>query len=124
MVIRSSADLSQGAETVSEGDSAGDAQEPAFIMGGGSMGGGMPGGADALRRRRAGRRPGPGRHVRMEQAVFKQGEPIIQMRGIRKSYYLGRPNELEILHGIDLTVTGGGVPGHCGGVRLAANPPS
>ncbi len=43
----------------------------------------------------------------MEQAVFKQGEPIIQMRGIRKSYYLGRPNELEILHGIDLTVPAG-----------------
>ena len=26
------------------------------------------------------------------------------MRGIRKSYYIGQPNELEILHGIDLTV--------------------
>ena len=33
--------------------------------------------------------------------------PIIEMRGIRKSYYLGRPNELEILHGIDLTVNAG-----------------
>ena len=43
----------------------------------------------------------------MEQAVFQPGEPIIQMRGIRKSYYLGRPNELEILHGIDLTVPAG-----------------
>ncbi len=30
--------------------------------------------------------------------------PIIQMRDIHKSYYLGKPNELEILHGIDLTV--------------------
>ena len=30
--------------------------------------------------------------------------PLIQMRGIRKSYYIGRPNELEILHGIDLQV--------------------
>ena len=26
------------------------------------------------------------------------------MHGIRKSYYIGKPNELEILHGIDLTV--------------------
>lgn len=29
---------------------------------------------------------------------------LIQMQGIRKSYYVGQPNELEILHGIDLTV--------------------
>lgn len=33
--------------------------------------------------------------------------PIIEMRGIRKSYYIGKPNELEILHGIDLTVYDG-----------------
>ncbi|MDD3193986.1 MAG: ABC transporter ATP-binding protein [Oscillospiraceae bacterium] len=31
-------------------------------------------------------------------------EPIIRMRGITKRYYIGEPNELEILHGIDLTV--------------------
>ena len=31
-------------------------------------------------------------------------KPLIQMHGIRKSYYIGKPNELEILHGIDLTV--------------------
>ena len=31
-------------------------------------------------------------------------KPLIEMHGIRKSYYIGRPNELEILHGIDLTV--------------------
>jgi len=31
-------------------------------------------------------------------------EKIIEMRGIVKSYYLGTPNELEILHGIDLDV--------------------
>ena len=31
-------------------------------------------------------------------------QPPIQMQGIRKSYYIGQPNELEILHGIDLTV--------------------
>lgn len=30
--------------------------------------------------------------------------PIIEMHDIRKSFYLGKPNELEILHGIDLTV--------------------
>lgn len=30
--------------------------------------------------------------------------PIIQMSNIRKSYYIGKPNQLEILHGIDLTV--------------------
>ncbi len=33
-----------------------------------------------------------------------QPRPIIQMTGIVKRYYEGRPNELEILHGIDLTV--------------------
>ena len=31
-------------------------------------------------------------------------KPLIERHGIRKSYYIGRPNELEILHGIDLTV--------------------
>ena len=33
--------------------------------------------------------------------------PIIQMHGIVKRYFEGRPNELEILHGIDLTVESG-----------------
>ena len=33
--------------------------------------------------------------------------PIIQMQGIIKRYYIGKPNELEILHGIDLTVNEG-----------------
>ncbi len=33
--------------------------------------------------------------------------PLIRMQGIRKSYYIGEPNELEILHGIDLTVDEG-----------------
>ena len=42
MVIRSSADLTQGAETVSEDSSSGEDQQSAFTMGG--MGGGMPGG--------------------------------------------------------------------------------
>ena len=31
-------------------------------------------------------------------------QPLIEMHGIRKSFYIGQPNELEILHGIDLTV--------------------
>ena len=31
-------------------------------------------------------------------------KPLIEMHGIRKSYCIGKPNELEILHGIDLTV--------------------
>lgn len=30
--------------------------------------------------------------------------PLIEMRNIHKSYYVGQPNELEILHGIDLAV--------------------
>ena len=32
---------------------------------------------------------------------------IIRMRGVKKSFYIGRPNELEILHGIDLSVEQG-----------------
>lgn len=35
------------------------------------------------------------------------GEKIIEMRGIRKSFYIDEPNELEILHGIDLSVNKG-----------------
>ena len=31
-------------------------------------------------------------------------KPIIQLRGIVKTFYIGQPNELEILHGIDLDV--------------------
>ncbi len=36
--------------------------------------------------------------------VPDSAKPLIEMHGIRKSYYIGKPNELEILHGIDLTV--------------------
>lgn len=32
---------------------------------------------------------------------------VIEMHGIRKSFYIGEPNELEILHGVDLTVREG-----------------
>ena len=31
-------------------------------------------------------------------------QPIIEMHGIVKRYYIGKPGELEILHGIDLAV--------------------
>ena len=34
-------------------------------------------------------------------------EPVIRMENIGKTYYLGKPNELEILHGINLTVNKG-----------------
>lgn len=33
--------------------------------------------------------------------------PVIDMKGIIKRFYIGKPNELEILHGIDLTVREG-----------------
>lgn len=36
--------------------------------------------------------------------AVKQPVPIIRMEHIVKRYFQGRPNELEILHGIDLTV--------------------
>ncbi len=34
-------------------------------------------------------------------------EPVIRMENIVKTYYLGKPNELGILHGINLTVNKG-----------------
>lgn len=37
----------------------------------------------------------------------KAAENIISMKGIVKRFYIGEPNELEILHGIDLTVKRG-----------------
>lgn len=37
------------------------------------------------------------------EALLKE-QPIINMQGIVKRFYVGQPNELEILHGIDLTV--------------------
>ena len=32
---------------------------------------------------------------------------IIEMKGIRKSFFIGKPNELEVLHGVDLSVKDG-----------------
>ena len=34
-------------------------------------------------------------------------KPIIECKKIVKRFYIGQPNELEILHGIDLTVNMG-----------------
>ena len=43
--------------------------------------------------------------------VAAQGQagrtPVIRMRGLYKRFYIGQPNELEILHGIDLDVYAG-----------------
>ena len=36
--------------------------------------------------------------------LTNENELLLSARGIRKSYYIGSPNELEILHGIDLDV--------------------
>lgn len=36
-----------------------------------------------------------------------EGKTIIDLKGIVKRFYIGRPNELEILHGIDLQVKAG-----------------
>ena len=35
------------------------------------------------------------------------GTPLIELRQVRKSYNIGRPNEAEVLHGIDLHVAHG-----------------
>ena len=34
-------------------------------------------------------------------------EPVVSLRGVRKSFNLGLPNETEVLHGIDLTLVRG-----------------
>lgn len=43
----------------------------------------------------------------MENAAKTQAAHIIEMSNIHKSFYVGTPQELEILHGIDLTVDEG-----------------
>ncbi len=45
-----------------------------------------------------------GRQASRAPAAPGGRRPIIQMEGIVKRFYIGQPNELEILHGIDLTV--------------------
>ena len=42
----------------------------------------------------------------MSDTVIK-ARPIISMKGIVKSFYVGTPNELEILHGLDISVPEG-----------------
>lgn len=37
----------------------------------------------------------------------KQATPVLQLSGLRKTYGLGTPLEVEVLHGIDLTLHGG-----------------
>ena len=39
--------------------------------------------------------------------MSKENEILLSARNIRKSYYIGTPNELEILHGIDLDIRKG-----------------
>ena len=43
----------------------------------------------------------------MDKVREAENRALIEMRGIKKSYYIGEPNELEILHGIDLFVETG-----------------
>ncbi len=31
-------------------------------------------------------------------------EKVIELKGVTKKYFIGKPNELEVLHGIDLTI--------------------
>lgn len=50
------------------------------------------------------------------------GEPLIAIRDLVKTYYIGKPNELEILHGISLTVWPGEFVAIVGD-RAPANPP-
>ena len=40
--------------------------------------------------------------------------PVVQLRGMRTSFDIGRPNETEVLHGIDLELQRGdfGGPGN------------
>lgn len=40
----------------------------------------------------------------MDKVRLAETKALIEMKNIRKSYYIGEPNELEILHGIDLEV--------------------
>jgi putative ABC transport system ATP-binding protein len=40
----------------------------------------------------------------VEMKDIKDKKPLIEMKGIVKKYYIGEPNELEILHGIDLKI--------------------
>jgi lipoprotein-releasing system ATP-binding protein len=41
---------------------------------------------------------------RAATATAKPGAPIVELESIRKRYNIGRPNEAEVLHGLDLRV--------------------
>ena len=43
----------------------------------------------------------------MEKVNKKKYPPIIHLEGIVKKYFIGQPNELEVLHGIDIDVNEG-----------------
>lgn len=43
---------------------------------------------------------------------------VISLHGIVKRFYIGKPNELEILHGIDLQVEQGEFVSIVGGIRF------
>ncbi len=51
------------------------------------------------------REPQKSRHERINMG--KNSEPIIELNGIVKRFFIGHPNELEVLHGIDLNVREG-----------------
>ena len=48
--------------------------------------------------------PEAARKLRLPDAPAEAPQPLIEMHDIHKSYYIGKPNELEILHGISLKV--------------------
>ena len=48
--------------------------------------------------------PAPAEAAPEEAPGAETTRPLIEMHGIHKSYYIGKPNELEILHGISLQV--------------------
>ena len=49
----------------------------------------------------------PHLQLKMRMKVAQMSKTIISMRNIIKRYYIGQPNELQILNGIDLDVTEG-----------------
>lgn len=101
MEVRSSADPEQAQVNMTEGN-AQDLSNNAgvqFDMGGAMPSGEMPSGGGRAETAACGR---PGR-----QWMSTPHLPVITMQGIIKRYYIGKPNELEILHGIDLQVEPG-----------------
>ena len=51
------------------------------------------------------REPQKSRHERINMGTNRK--PIIELNGIVKRFFIGHPNELEVLHGIDLEVREG-----------------